>query len=242
MTALSAQALALPDVQLGLLGDFSLVIDAEPTTLPMNAQRLICYLALKKGSLLRQHVAGSLWGSNTERHAGGSLRSALWRLGHPIYPLVEIVGAHLRLSPDVAVDVRRSEALARRVLDDSIELSESDLDDELLSSDLLPDWTEDWVIVERQYHSQLRLRALEALCRRLRVMGRFGQAVQAGTLAVACEPLRESSQRALVEAHLAEGNYAAALRQYNSFRELLLDELKLEPSLEMTKLVSGFIH
>jgi DNA-binding SARP family transcriptional activator len=226
-------------VQLGLLGSFSLHIDAEPIRLPMNAQRLVSFLALHDGLLLRQHVAGSLWGDTTERHAAGSLRSALWRLGHPTHPLVEVADSHLRLSLGVAVDVRESEALARRVLDDSRDLSQAELDVGLLSSDLLPGWNEDWVLVRREYHIQLRLRALETLSHRLSEMGRFGEAVQASMIAVSAEPLRESAQRTLVAAHLADGNVAAAVKQYDSFRELLQDELKLDPSVEMQALVKG---
>lgn len=221
------------DVHLGLLGSFSLHIDARAVPLPMSAQRLVSFLALHDGDLLREHVAGSLWGDVTERRAAGSLRSALWRLGHPTQPLVEVSDAHLRLSMAVAVDLRASEALANRILDPVRELIESDLDEAPLSQDLLPDWTEDWVLVKREHHTQLRLRALEALCSRLREMGRFGHAVQAGMLAVSVEPLRESAQRTLIAAHAADGNAAAALKQYDSFRALLRDELDLEPSPEM---------
>lgn len=227
------------DVQLGVLGSFSLHIDTRAVRLPMSAQRLVSFLALHDGALLRRHVAGLLWGETTERHAAGSLRSALWRLGHPTHPLVEVSDGHLRLSPSVAVDLRASEARAHRILDPSRELTESDLDEALLSQDLLPDWSEDWVLVKRECHAQLRLRALEALCRRLSEMGRFGQAVQAGMLAVSAESLRESAQRTLIAARLAEGNAAAALKQYDSFRAMLRDELDLEPSEEMQALVEG---
>jgi len=228
-----------PPVELGLLGSFRLRVDSEPERLAMNGQRLVCFLALHDGMLLRRHVAGSLWGDTTQRHASGSLRSALWRLGGSGHVLVDVEDSHLRLCPRVAVDMHASEALARRLLDDSHDLSEADLDDALLSVDLLPGWTEDWVLVRREYHTQLRLRALEALCRRLSGMGRFGQAVQAGTLAVSGEPLRESAQRVLVMVHLAEGNVAAAVKQYDSFRELLRDELRLDPSSQMQMLVRG---
>ena len=68
-------------------------------------------------------------------------------------------------------------------------------------------------------------------------MKRFGQAVQAGLMAVSGEPLRESAQRTLIAAHLAEGNASAAVKQYEAFRELLFDELRLEPSPVMQALV-----
>jgi len=225
------------NVQLGLLGSFNLHIAAEPVRLRMDAQRLVAFLALHDGLLLREYVAGSLWGDSTERHAAGSLRTALWRLGHSPKPIIEAADPHLRLSPRVAVDFRASEALAHHILDDSCALTEADIDDALLSVDLLPDWTEDWVLVQREYHTQLRVRALEALCRRLSEEGQFGRAVQVGIMAVAAEPLRESAQRVLVAAHLAEGNVAAALKRYESFRTLLRDELKLDPSPQMQALI-----
>jgi len=227
-------------VRLGLLGGFRLRIETEAVSLPMNAQRLVCFLALHDRPLLRTFVGGSLWGEATDHRAGGSLRSALWRLSHPTYTLVSLTSDHIALSPTVAVDLREGEALAHRVLDPSQDLDEvAAADEEVLSADLLPDWSEDWVLMERERYHQLRLRALEALCRRLSAKGRFGQAVQAGLAAVSGEPLRESARRALIEAHLAEHNVAAALREYEEFRRLLHSELKLDPSEDLRALIEG---
>ena len=238
LSAGSSPAGAGTPVRLGLLGGFRLHIEAEEIALPMNAQRLVCFLALHDQPLLRSFVGGSLWGESTEHRAGGSLRSALWRLRHPSYPLISLTSDHIALSPTVAVDFREGESLAHRVLDPSHDLDDvADVNEEVLSADLLPDWTEDWVLMERERYHQLRLRALEALCRRLTAKGRYGQAVQAGLAAVSGEPLRESARRALIEAHIAEGNVAAALREYDSFRALLNDELGLDPSEAIRALV-----
>lgn len=227
-------------VHLGLLGGFRLRIEAEEVPLPMNAQRLVSFLAIHDQPLLRTYVGGSLWGGSTEQRAGGSLRSALWRLRHPTYTLVALTSDHIALSPTVAVDLREGEALAHKVLDPAQDLDDAaELDEEVLSADLLPDWTEDWVLLERERYHQLRLRALETLCQRLTERGRFGQAVQAGIAAVAGEPLRESARRALIEAHIAARNIAAALREYEQFRQLLREELGLEPSEELRALVEG---
>jgi DNA-binding SARP family transcriptional activator len=155
-------------------------------------------------------------------------------------PLVSLTSDHVSLSPDVDVDLKEGKALAHRVLDPSQDLDEvAAVNEEVLSADLLPDWTEDWVLMERESYHQLRLRALEALCRRLGAKGRWGQAVQAGMAAVAGEPLRESARSALIEAHLAERNVGAALREYEAFRQLLHDELGLEPSPDLRAHVEG---
>ena len=51
------------------------------------------------------------------------------------------------------------------------------------------------------------------------------------------EPLRESAQTILIEAHLRVGNVADACRQYRRFRTDLWDELGLRPSEELSLLV-----
>lgn len=227
-------------VRLGLLGGFQLSIEAEVIPLPLNAQRLVGFVAVHDQPLMRSFVGGSLWGEVTEHRAGGSLRSALWRLRSTPYPLVALSSDHIGLSPGVAVDLREGEALAHKVLDPSQDLDDvAEVNEEVLSADLLPDWTEDWVLMERESYHQLRLRALEALCHRLGAKGRFGQAVQAGVAAVSGEPLRESARQALIQAHLGEHNLAAALREYESFRQLLQEELGLTPSAELEALVEG---
>ena len=90
---------------------------------------------------------------------------------------------------------------------------------------LLPDWYEDWVEIERERLCELRAHALEALCHRLTTAGRFGEATEAGLAAVRDEPLRESAHRVLIGVHLAEGNRAAALHQYRAFALLLHEEV-----------------
>jgi DNA-binding SARP family transcriptional activator len=230
-----------PDVpaRLGLLGGFYLRVAAQDVDVPLSAQRLVCFLALQRQPLLRDFVGGALYGDSTQHRAEGSLRSALWRLPHADV-LVALTPEHIALSPAVTVDYREGEALAHRVLDPNQELDDvAMLNDEVLSGDLLPDWTEDWVLMDRERYHQLRLRALEALCRRLTALGRHGQAVQAGLAAVAGEPLRESARRALIEAHLAEHNVAAAHHEYDAFRELLQAELGLTPSDDLRGLLAG---
>jgi DNA-binding SARP family transcriptional activator len=66
-------------------------------------------------------------------------------------------------------------------------------------------------------------------------------ALQAGLTAVSAEPLRESAHRRVVEVHLAEGNPAEALRQYQSYRQLLRAELGLIPSPAIRSLVAHLL-
>ena len=102
---------------------------------------------------------------------------------------------------------------------------------------MLPDWCDHWVIVVQEEFHQLRLHALESICTRLIEVGRVGEAVDVGMCATRAEPLRESAHRVLIEAHLAAGNRWEARRQFERCRALLLQELDLEPSDELTQLV-----
>jgi DNA-binding SARP family transcriptional activator len=105
--------------------------------------------------------------------------------------------------------------------------------------ELLPDWYEDWVAIERERLRALRAHGLEALCRRLTAAGRFGEATEAGLAAVRDEPLRESAHRVLIGVHLAEGNRAAALQQYRAFARLLREEVGMSPSSCMEQLMES---
>jgi DNA-binding SARP family transcriptional activator len=51
---------------------------------------------------------------------------------------------------------------------------------------------------------------------------------------VSAEPLRESAQRVLIDAHLAEGNWIEGRRAYESYRELLRRELDAEPPYDLS--------
>ena len=223
--------------RLNLLGGFDLRFRGEVVTLPMTAQRVLAFLALHDRAMLRVYVAGSLWPETAESRASANLRSALWRLGRPGLGLINASNGHLGLVDDVDIDVRRSVALARQLLDGEPGFPEDEPDPRRLAEDILPDWSEEWVVMEREHYRQLRLHALESLCGKLTAEGRYAQAVEAGIAAVAAEPLRESAHRTLIEAHVAEGNVKEALQQYRTFRRLLHDELDLEPSDAMEDLV-----
>jgi DNA-binding SARP family transcriptional activator len=227
--------------RLRLLDGFDLRTGGQSLSLPMTVQRLLVFLALSDRPVLRSQVAGTLWLDVTEERATASLRSALWRLRRPGHALVEATQSHLRLASGVAVDYREAVGNASALLDEGRGPAVLDSDPGYLSRELLPGWSEDWVVVERERFRQLRLHALEARCSRLAGLARFAQAVQAGLAAVACEPLRESAHRLLISVHLAEGNRAEALRQYHSYCRLLREEMDLLPSAEIEALVTDLL-
>jgi DNA-binding SARP family transcriptional activator len=223
---------------LKLLDGFDLVCAGRSVPLPLSAQRLLAFVALHDRPLERLYVAGSLWLDSPEERAYGNLRSALWRLHRSGHRLVQCFGQRLALDANVIVDLRESEALAHRLLDGKTD-DAFDVEVSALSGDLLPDWYDDWIVLERERFRQLRLRALDTLCERLTQAGRLDAALEVGFAAVAGEPLRESSHRAVVRVHLADGNVAEAVRQYRLCQRLLYEQLGIEPSDQMAELLRG---
>jgi DNA-binding SARP family transcriptional activator len=225
-------------LRLQLLQGFSLSRGGGRIAVPMAAQRLIAYLALENRSCHRLAVSGTLWLDTSEERAGASLRTVLWRLSQLAGNVVVVDGPNLTLTPEMRVDYAGLTKRANLLLSQPEESCERDLELLGVSGDLLPDWYDDWVLFERERLRQLRLCALEALCRELTRAGEYGQAVKAGMLAVRVEPLRESSHRALIAAHAAHGNAAEALRHYELFRQRIADELGLAPSRRMEMLIA----
>jgi DNA-binding SARP family transcriptional activator len=202
----------------------------------MSAQRVVAFVTLQRRPLLRRYVAGSLWLDASEERAHANLRSALWRLNRCGVEPVAADDQQLRLADGVKVDFYEAEAAARRALVGPPE-EVVDIDPSGLAGDLLPDWYEDWALLERERHRQVRMLALDTVSERLLEAGRLSEALAAGLAAVAGDPLRESGHRAVVRAYLAGGNTGEAIRQYRFCRRLLADQLSLEPSEQMQELI-----
>jgi DNA-binding SARP family transcriptional activator len=228
------------DFHLSLQGAFRLDAGAVPIVLQGNSQRLLAFLALSDRTVSRAATAGTLWPEASEARAHASLRSALSRLDAITRNSIEVDYLDLRLAEGVSVDIRDSRALAHRLLIIDTVPAEGDMSAEAiaaLGSDLLPDWYDDWAIIEAEEWRQLRLHALEALAVSLAEAERYGDATEAALAAIRSDPLRESGHAVLIRIHLAEGNQSEALREFERYRGELLTELGLEPTPALFALV-----
>jgi DNA-binding SARP family transcriptional activator len=229
-------------LDLQLLGEFALLSQQQVVTAGTGAQRLLAYLAVRAAPVRRHQVAEALWLLSPAARAASNLRAVLCRLPRPQgLPLVETTATHVRLAERVRVDLAAAQRQIRGARSGPDGMSDGQEQPDLLVEDLLPTWDDDWLVLERERHRQLRLHALENLAARLCRQGRYDEALSAALASVAGEPLRESAHRRVIEVHLAEGNAAEALRQYESFRVLLRDELGLAPSPAIRRLVAPWL-
>ena len=227
--------------RISLLGGFELEGEGPTVVIPEGSQRLLAFLALQGRLVRRQTVAGTLWPIATEGQASSSLRSALSRLSGRARAAVEASALQLGVADDVTVDLWDAQAIARRLLEPTGVSDPAGPGAEAipsLSAELLPDWYDDWALVEAEDWRQLRLHALEVLAARLTARGEYADAAAAALAAVRAEPLRESPRAALIRVHIAEGNPSEALREFARYGDLLTLELGVEPTQRLRELVA----
>lgn len=219
---------ALGNARLELFGTFRLVLDGQEVAVSSAGQRVLAYVALADRAVPRRRLAGALWPEVPDGRAAANLRTVVWRLKARCPTLLVCSPMALALHPRLETDVSALREQVR-IQDDGLPR---------LDDDLLPDWWEEWVVIERERFRQLRLHALEELANRLKDAGDFAAAIDAGLRAIAAEPLRETAHRTLIEIFLAEGNRAEAIRQFERLRELYETELGIEPSMSMQRLLA----
>ena len=199
-----------------VLGPFTLTARGTAVPLGVDARRLVAYLSVHHRPQERAALAADLWPGTAADAAARLLAEAVAAVEVP--GLLDEDGSSLSLAADVEVDLVDAMGLVRALpeipADDHPDIS-------LLSADILPGWTAPWIAVERERFRQLRLHAVEERSMRLSNAGHHDLAVTLAESAVRAAPSRESARRALIEAHLAQGNIAEAVAQYDDYRELL---------------------
>jgi predicted ATPase/DNA-binding SARP family transcriptional activator len=222
-----------------LFGPLDIRVDGRP--LPRlrsyRGRHLLALLALRAGrEVEREWLAGVLWPDSVFDQAFYNLRRCLSELRHVLDSharcLVSPTPHTLRLDIDrVNVDVAEFDAALAR--GDAASLRRAV---ELCRGPLLEDCAEVWVLPERTRRRQLYLEALESLATAAMARPDPEGAAHYLRLAVAADPLSESTQRRLLEALAAGGNYAAATQAYRDLRLRLHQELNAAPAPETTAL------
>jgi len=207
-----------------LLGGFHVETPQGDVSMALNLQRVVAYVALHTTSVTRVRAAADLWPEATPGRSAANLRSALWRARD--WGLLRADPRTIALEPGVVVDVHQLDAVAGQVFDGNMDSLRQVRD---FHHELLPEWSDDWVTVERERLRQLELHVLEAGISWCIDEHRDGDAVDLAHRAIQLEPLRESSHRALIRCHLAHGNRSEALTQFRRLEQMLHDELGLAP-------------
>jgi DNA-binding SARP family transcriptional activator len=223
-----------------LLDGFRLTVNGRDLQLAPQQERLVACLGVHQWCS-RFVIAEALWPDRTERSALAALRTTVWRVQQHAAGVLAVGPRTVSLQPSVWVDTRMLVSWAQRVIRAYPPLSDAQLKAPALGRELLPGWYDEWLEVERRRLHQLRMHALEVVAQELIERGRPAQALPAALELIAADPLRESAHRLLIRVHIAEGNVAAALDQYELCRALLHAQVGVQPSGALAQLVSPFL-
>ncbi|MGV9709940.1 AfsR/SARP family transcriptional regulator [Gordonia sp. NPDC003424] len=216
--------------RVNVLGRLSVMPETHLST---AARRVLAYLGVHGPVVQRALMSMQLWPAMTESHARANLRRAIWQT-----PNDSILSTSWEVRLTAVVDL----AEAREIADTALSGTPLDVRQvDLLSRDLLPGWYEDWLTDEQDAFHLARIQGLEQACRTATHLRQYGLATRAGLAAVCAEPLRQSAVIALIRAHLDEGNSYEAVRRYQHYRDLLAEELGVEPGAEVTDLMAGLV-
>jgi predicted ATPase/DNA-binding SARP family transcriptional activator len=222
-----------------LFGPLQVLVSGQPL-LRLRSRRgreLLALLALRAGrEVERAWLAGLFWPESHPARGFLNLRRCLCDLRHALGPHAGCVLAPtphtLRLDlRGVRVDAAQFDAAVARGDEASLEQAAA-----LYRGPLLEDCSEEWVLPERAWRERAYLQALESLAARALARADPARAAHFLHLAAAAEPLCESTQRRLLEALAANGDYAAVKQVYRDLRLRLHREVNAAPSPETTAL------
>jgi DNA-binding SARP family transcriptional activator len=195
-------------------------------------QALWAYLLLlhRHRPAMRDQLAFSFWPDNPEDEARAHLRRHLYLLRRWLPPapdggwfIAQMEEVRLNAQAELWVDVWAFE--------DGLTQGEAELKAavELASADLLPDLSESWLVLERERLRRSYARALARLVMFSQARGDWPATIQWAQRLVLHDPLNEEAHRLLIALYYASGNRPAALRQFETCRRLLREELGVEP-------------
>jgi DNA-binding SARP family transcriptional activator len=218
---------------LRVTGTMRLMLDGRETPLSSRkALAILAYLALQPAySESRERVAALLWSDSGGEHARAALRQTLKRLKADLGgagDLLEADRSVLRLTAPIGVDILDAIEAAGHGESPALLAGDEAALDRLFAdlADLDPDFNL-WIAVQRERLTAQFIARLEAAIAAERDDAR--RLALAEALA-RVDPTHEGACRAAMQAQLALGDTAQAMRTYERLWQVLDEELDVEPS------------
>jgi DNA-binding SARP family transcriptional activator len=256
----------MSQLHLSLLGE-PIVKHGEQTLTfsTRKALALLAYLVVEGGTHARKTLSEALWPELDAEHGRAALRGTLFELrnlldrsyepGEQAHLLAEHDTLGVAQDSSLLLDLHLIEAVSKRVGGRRVVLLPDRMDGELLElleqatrlvrGPFLAGFTlrdspffDDWTRQQRQYW-HLRVHQLfEALSRLYERAGDVERALETVSRWLGFDPVQEEGYRRLMRLRFSSGDRVGALRAYTSCREVLADELELEPEPETVALAN----
>jgi predicted ATPase/DNA-binding SARP family transcriptional activator len=223
-------------LELYLLDSFRLVRNAKIIQLPTHKdESLLAYLALDPKAHPREKLACLFWGDCSDTLSHTSLRTALAVLRKHLgtdaiianRATVQINLAHFCMidALEFAKALDLHNAHSRQAEIEKIESAIS-----LYQGDLLAGFYDDWIDIERERYRSMFIDALLLMTQKMRARSEYKRAVEYASRVLQTDPANEAAHQHLMCCYLAMGKRLEALRQFKQCKQVLRDELGVEPS------------
>jgi DNA-binding SARP family transcriptional activator len=232
-------------IRLHTLGTFE-IRDEDGELLPkpatLKSQSLLAFLAYNRQiNHPRERLAGMFWGDRSDRKARRSLSTAVWHirccLPNPDFICSDLGSINLDPVAPVWLDAEVfAEHASRRNLAD-LQAAAA-----LYRGDFLDGFYDDWVLTERYRLESLHAEVLARLMAGYESSADHGAALAAAVQLLENDPLREDAHRVAMRAHCLLGRRSAALKQYAQCRQVLREELGIEPTAETLSLHQAILE
>jgi DNA-binding SARP family transcriptional activator len=235
-------------LEFSLLGTPEVHMDGLPVT-GFNSNKvfsLLCYLAVTREIRLRPYLAGMFWGNLPEANAKNNLRKALTNLRKVVGRHVLITRQSVAFNQDSNywLDVIDFEAKAGEENPEK-EIQQLEAAMKLYRGDFLagfhlhqaPEF-ENWVLIQRARLRALAVKALHALSIYYTRLGErsYPIAIEYVKQLLTLEPYQEEAHRQLMLLFALNGQRSAAISQYKTCSQILMDELDVPPGADTQRL------
>ena len=233
-----------------ILGPLEVVEQGRALPLGGARQRTLLALLLTHANevVSADRLIDELWGATPPQSSDNALQYHVSQLRKALAPREAIVtqdpGYAIRLGPD-ELDLLRFETLVEEARGAAPELAAERLREalELWRGPALADLAhESFVQTESPRLEELRLEALERRFEADLALGHYAELVSEVQVLVREHPLRERLRAVLMQALYGAGRQVEALELYRETRQLLVDELGIEPSPALQELEQAILR
>ena len=229
-------------LEIFFLGDYRILWNKSPLKpFPTKKTRgLFAYLVThRKRSHTRTQLAGVFWPDYPEDRALRNLSTTLWRIRQVIpegYIKVEGERIGFITNSQYWLDFQEFERLCLNSSGPG-HLAALEKAVDLYQGDFLAGWYQDWSLIEVEKLRSMYIQALFELMVNFQEQGHSKNALEFGLKILLADPLREDVHFLVVKLYAVLGHRQAALQQFENCKNLLQQELGLDPTPEMIALV-----
>lgn len=244
-----------PGLQIQLFSGFSLRYgdDVVASFTNERSQVLLAYLVLhRQVPHSRQQLACALYPDIFDSQSRTALRKGLYNLRQALPDAEQFLHIQAQVvqwhpTADVGLDVAQFEAAleAASAADaEAIADQQGHLEQAVAhySGPLLPLLDYEWLSPIRDHLHQRYLEALARLTAVLEQQQQYPQAIRYGQVLLHQEPLRESTYQTLMQLYGKHSDRATAIQIYHQCRQVLQDELGIDPSAETQQIYQALLE